>query len=247
MPACAFCHHSAKLTGEHIWSVWMGELLKIKKLRFIQRDTAGVPINTFALPGLDLKAKVVCKSCNEGWMSNMESQHARPAMERLITGVDTQFTFSHLRANRIALFAFKTAVIIDHMSRGNPPFFCRSNRYRFAATGAIPTNVQMWFAGFLPMRSGRINADYREATVPRMGRLKLYICTYAIGHFVFQVVSAKYTRGIRSFSPIAGFEHLSIPFWPTLATKTRWPPDDVIRTVAELEGFSRRWRTVSFG
>src|SRR5947209_10860699 len=137
MPPCAFCPRTAKLSGEHIWSQWMGRLFPIKKYRFIRRDIDGNAINTFSMGGLDLTANVVCKPCNEGWMSDIESKYAQPAMEALIIGGKTDFTISKARAKAIALFAFKTAVVIDHMG-GDPPFFRRSLRYAFAANKIIP-------------------------------------------------------------------------------------------------------------
>ena len=98
----------------------MGRLFPIKKYRFIRRDIDGNAINTFSMGGLDLTANVVCKPCNEGWMSDIESKYAQPAMEALIIGGKTDFTISKARAKAIALFAFKTAVVIDHMG-GDPP------------------------------------------------------------------------------------------------------------------------------
>jgi len=194
--------------------------------------------------GLDLTANVVCKPCNEGWMSDIESKYAQPAMEALIIGGKTDFTISKARAKAIALFAFKTAVVIDHMG-GDPPFFRRSLRYAFAAKQIIPPDVQMWFAGFLPMASGRIDTDYREASISQSRRLKLYVCTYLVGHFVFQVVCARYCA-IPSFSPKEGFEHLAVPFWPRLPKNVRWPPADVIRTPTDIVRFSERWRVLGF-
>lgn len=226
----------------------MGESLSVKNIRFVQKDQDGVPIGTFVMGGLDMKAKVVCKRCNESWMSDLESIHAKPALERLIIGSDaTQITISQSRAKSIALFAFKTAVIVDHMSRGRPPFFCRSVRYRFATTNAIPDNVRMWMAGYLPIRTGTFTGNYGDAVVPHRGRLKLYICTYAAGHFIFQLVAARYYRTtMTAFAPEDNFEYLAMPFWPTMPIKIRWPPPDVLRTSGDLARFANRWSVVKF-
>ena len=83
---CAFCPATANFSGEHIWSKWMRKLFKSKKFRFHQRNSSGKIVKEWSLPGIDLKAKVVCKPCNEGWMSRLEAQHAEPAMADLLIG-----------------------------------------------------------------------------------------------------------------------------------------------------------------
>src|SRR3954468_13090910 len=122
MPPCAFCPYSAKLSAEHIWSEWMRDLLPIKRFRFYRRDENRVPVTTWNKSNLDVTAKVVCKRCNEGWMSDLESSHAKVALQPLILG-DQHITISEKRSRSLALFAFKTAVVIDHMGRDGNPFF----------------------------------------------------------------------------------------------------------------------------
>jgi hypothetical protein len=124
----------------------MRKLFKTKNFRFRQRDEEGKVVKEWRSPAIDLTAKVVCKSCNEGWMSSLERRHAKPALSDLILGNEVA-ALSQARANSVAIFAFKSAVIIDHMRR-EKPFFRRSIRHRFAQTLIIPDNIQMWLAGF---------------------------------------------------------------------------------------------------
>ena len=102
---------------------------------------------------LDWKAKVVCETCNSTWMSEIESQHAKPSMSDLISG-KLDIPIDLPRAASIAVFAFKSVVVVDHMARGRMPFFSQFARYAFARTHTIPANVNMWLAGFLPMGTG---------------------------------------------------------------------------------------------
>jgi hypothetical protein len=240
---CAFCPATAKLSGEHLWSDWMKTIFAGKNFTFTQRDSEGKATNVWRSSKIDLTAKVVCKSCNESWMSRLESQHAKPALSDLIVG-SKELALSQWRANSIALFAFKSAIVIDQMRRG-APFFGRSLRHKFARTLIIPKHVQMWLAGYLPMGSGRFNTYYADASISNGGRLDLYVCTYAVGHFIFQVVAVRST-GIPSFSPRPGFEHLSIPFWPDIPDGISWPPQDVLRTSTDFDKFSERWGAISF-
>jgi hypothetical protein len=234
------------MTAEHLWSEWMGSLSQSKGFTFRQKDEHGKILKEWHSQSIDLTAKVVCEPCNGGWMSRLENQYAKPALTDLIIG-NKALTISQSRANSIALFAFKSAVIIDHMRRDKPPFFRRSARHEFRRALTIPDGVQMWLAGFLPRGSGRFNTYYSDVSIDPRGRLDLYVCTYGVRHFVFQVVAARYA-GIPSFSPKPGFEYLAVPFWPELVNISQgraWPPQDVLRSRSDFDKFSERWGEIS--
>jgi hypothetical protein len=244
MPECAFCPHSAKLTAEHIWSVWMRQLFSGRTFRFIKRDLEGNIARVWKDDEIDIKAHVVCKACNEGWMSHLESQHAKTALTDLIIG-DKELIISHPQAQAIARFAFKTAVVVDHMKRDGNLFFPRTARHHFAKSLKIPRNVRIWFAGYLPMGSGNLLPFWYEDSFPDGHYLKLYVCTYAVGHFVFQLVAAE-VKGITELRPRDSFEDLSIPLWPNLPSGIKWPPvANVLRTRGDFNRFAERWRNMT--
>lgn len=219
----------------------MGRLFKGKRFRFMRWDERGGLEKQWFERTIGMTAKVVCKVCNEGWMSSLETKHAKPAMAELIVGDERQ-VLSQSRANAIALFAFKTAVVVDHV-RAETPFFSRDVRHEFARSRTIPSNVQMWLAGFLPMASGRVQTQYSDTSILGKGRIRLYVCTYAVGHLVFQVVAAK-SRGIPSFQPRVTFEDLAIPFCPVIPENAPWPPINVLHNRDDFEKFAERWRTI---
>ena len=134
-------------------------------------------------------------------MSDIEERHAQPAMKDLIIG-KLDIPIPQSRADSIALFAFKTAVIVEHMKRTQyVRFFPRQVRYRFRENREIPHNVRMWLAGFLPKGKGRCFSMYHEASAPS---LELYVWNYSVGQFVFQVVAEKRPYHL-TLSPIRGF------------------------------------------
>jgi hypothetical protein len=221
----------------------MRKLFKSKKFNFSQRNSLGKIVNQWSLPGIDLKAKVVCKPCNEGWMSRLETQHAEPAMSDLIVGKEV--LVSESRAKSIALFAFKTAVILDHMGR-DKPFYSVSARREFANSLIIPANVNVWLAGLFPTGSGRIYSLYPEIYLEPPRFLKLNVCTFAAGHLVFQVVGRQYIE-IPAFRPVPGFDHLAVPIWPLVKQDISWPLPHVLRYRSDFEKFSERWGVIQLG
>jgi len=240
---CAFCPHSAKLSGEHIWSEWMRDLFPTKKIRFTSFDEKHEILRQWSSNEIDMTAKVVCQKCNNEWMSSLESSHAKPAMAHLIVG-NKELTVSETQARGIATFAFKTAVVAEHMKRDRRRFYSREVRHEFAKTLNIPANTQMWMAGFLLMGSGHIHSCYHEGKIDSTNRIEMHVCTYTVGHLTFQVVSARCTVPLM-FRPVPGFDHLAAPFWPQMPVPIHWPPDDVLRTKEDWEAFSNRWRKIS--
>src|ERR1017187_10244882 len=115
MKECAFCEHTGKLSAEHIASDWMKDLFPGRRTAWFFNRETGVRKN-FDSDSMDWTAKVVCESCNNGWMSDIESHHAKPALTPLITG-EMDIPINLERAQSMALFAFKTAVILDHSQR----------------------------------------------------------------------------------------------------------------------------------
>ena len=175
-------------------------------------------------------------------MSQIESGHAQPALTDLILG-KLDIPFTQARAASLALFAFKSGVIFDHIRRDRPPFFDRNSRHAFRESLTIPERVNMWMAGFAPMGRGEVFSMYHTGTMPNGAGLEMYVCTYSIGHFVFQVGAVR--NDVQTFSPQSeGFDYLSVPFWPRLPDKLLWPLGDVLRSADQLQAFAERWRDV---
>lgn len=238
---CAFCTATSDITGEHIWSDWMSKFFPGKKTfsnriaDFRQNRVTGHRI--WNSPKLDWKAKVVCATCNNTWMSQIEEQHAKPAMEALIVG-KVDIAIDQSRAHDIALFAFKTSVVLDHLVEGRPRFFPRTIRHAFRTTLAIPENVNMWLMGYLPSGGGSALSSYSALPPPQ--HLELYVRNYRVGHFAFEVVAYKKSFFIHA-SPSATYEQLAVPFWPTISNGFVWPPSKVLNTARDFDQFSLRW------
>jgi hypothetical protein len=186
---------------------------------------------------LDWKAKVVCENCNNTWMSRIESVHAKPSLTDLIVG-KANIPISQSRANSIALFAFKTAVIFDHIARNRAPFFERSSRHEFRKSLTIPRNVGMWMAGFHPSGKGLAQTAYHDGAVSEANPILIYVCTYSIEHFALQIVGCKQ----QGYSRIASSHNFpAVRFWPEVPANLVWPPSSVLRTMGDFNSFADRW------
>jgi len=127
---CAFCGGKAKLSGEHLWSAWIRNLFPDEEKFVFRRQFADAPIaKWWESKNLDPTAKVVCEPCNNEWMSELENDHAKPALTPMIVSASSQ-TLTPSKASSIASFMFKQAVICHFMDRTSTrypsSFFCHS-------------------------------------------------------------------------------------------------------------------------
>lgn len=127
MRECAFCSHTGKLTNEHIISQWLSKLFPGEITS--RRKVAGGMVENIG-KFIDYKAKTVCKDCNEGWMSTLENEKAKPVLTPLVIG-KSDIPITAEDAHSIALFAFSKAVVIDCSTRSREAFFPRSVRHAF--------------------------------------------------------------------------------------------------------------------
>lgn len=235
---CAFFPETANKSGEHLWSAWMDKLFPGKK-RFVSRDVTGKIIADWTCGALNWKAHVVCEGCNNGWMSDIEKWHAKPAISDLIAG-KRNVKIPQSRANSIALFAFRTAVVLDHMTADRESFFERSARHGFRLSQTIPDNVMMSMAAYAYGGRGDAHTGYFNGAVSDTQHLKMYVCTFAVGYFVFEVAGYN-TRGITRIAPgCKEFDSLAVPFWPSIRSGFIWPCTNLLTTVQDFNSFSMR-------
>jgi hypothetical protein len=205
-------------------------------------DSTGL-VKEWKSPGLDLKARVVCKPCNNTWMSDIEDKHAKPVMTPLIKG-ETAVPIGSAEAHSLALFAFKTAVVLDHADRRRDHFFSSRIRDGFRRHLAIPGTVQMWMCGYAQNRNRmRSQVVYHNGKLGATYPIQLYALTFGIGCLVFQVLSINDFGSVR-FAPLSGFEDLAVPFWPIVPEGIVWPNSISLSNVSEFDRFSFRWSSV---
>ena len=209
---CAFCPHSASLTAEHIIPQWMESLFPGKS-NVKYKDGKG-RTSEWESEKIDWKARVVCATCNNGWMSNIESQHAMPALTPLIVGETSGIPITQELARSLALFAFKTAVVMDHAHHRGEPWFSKRLRYAFREHQTISSGVEMWMCGTHGRRRAiDLHSGYFSGNLTPTYPVQSYVCTVGIGHLVFQVHSAKHF-GYTQLYPLRTFDSVAVPFWP---------------------------------
>lgn len=193
---------------------------------------------------LDMKANVVCKKCNETWMSAIEERHAKPAMADLIVGKHVG-EITRRRAQGISVFAFKTAVVANRMLPKADDFFLQPERYVFRESLQIPADVAMWLVGFGSSNEGGLRSMNIYFPNPDAPTLTLNVCTFRAGHLSFQVVSARNTPIPTMVECIPMRPDSTVQFYPTIQRGSSWPRRTLLMN-EDFDGFASRWNRVKF-
>lgn len=251
MKRCAFCPQDSKrLTGEHIWSAWVGRLFPRQEFQWVHTDPETQVSKTRKTWTADQTVNAVCNACNNGWMSDLESEASALLSDMIRDGTPKILSTSDL--STFAAFAFKNAIIANYMNPRREPFFTRAVRERFRMTRAIPAQVQMWFGSLPTVRAKFLFFGYvLGPQVPNdnssRSDLELYVFTWVAGHLIFQVAAPRYAslanrgKSLGVVTPRPFWDHLTPRFWPR--SGAAWPPGQQLNNEL-LQQFLHRWEGV---
>ncbi|HXC42633.1 MAG TPA: hypothetical protein VNY51_03810 [Candidatus Dormibacteraeota bacterium] len=251
MQMCAFCLKPAKMSREHVWSAWVSRMYPEHGYHFDLRTlTASNEDKRWKSRSIDLTSKVVCEECNNTWMSDLETNLAKPAMSDMIQNGSSRYLLpSGIEA--ISTFAFKTAVIADHNRPRRSPFFSHVARKKFSQSLQIPNGVQIWLAHFVSqhLMSGKLTTYYAQIRSGRFRGFELYMMTFVVGHLIIQVSASHWASLAKrpKFSPQLiqnpEWNDAAVPIWP----RTGFSPKEVVWPAAlsvgdeQFEGFASRF------
>lgn len=162
---CIFCG-SDDMSEEHLIADWVfrafarsrrpGPLFKgVMAAENELRLESGEPI---------LTARVVCKTCNNGWMSGID-RAAAEALKPLIQG-RTKVTLTHGAQAAVAAWAFKSAVILDASQRGDAGSLVTS-RPVLSATKSAPPGCTIYVGPTVP-------TPFQVDAVPEVAGLAIF-------------------------------------------------------------------------
>src|ERR1700735_1749263 len=251
MKKCAFCTYPAD-SREHIFSDWMAQMLpSSERLAFNERVVKKNEYVKYQGRTIKLTAKVVCMSCNNGWMSRLENL-VKTSMDGLL--FDSSPTLlTPDRTLPIPQFAFKTLVLANHKDLSTTPFFPHSLRSRFRLDLSIPRGVQIWMAT-RQVPAGRYFGFWKSAhgktEKQPIYSFSNYICTWNFQNLVLQVLATKWDdKRRRATIPPLSFQQddywgkASVLIWPPNESNIQWPPTFYLGADT-IDKFRDRWDVI---
>jgi hypothetical protein len=242
---CGFCGETANITGEHLWSAWFGKGLGGARCMVSRQEVNG-EVKHWSKKSLDEKANVVCKVCNSGWMSRLESK-----VKAIIGDMAFHGTPKVLQPDEVATlaaFAFKCFVVADLMHDNRVIFFKRYDRWTFAKNLTIPPNVQMW-AGRVEGNHGMSDLGFFSSPPNFRHGFESAVFTYSIGHVLLQVVTSLWNkrgprrRGFPNYSHSGAWATALTQFWPSSDKPVEWSPS-VTLSESNIDALIHSWETI---
>lgn len=197
--ACIFCG-SSDLSREHVWADWLKEYIKKDALNHSRMDATLHPtISEYERQKVsgDLRShrlKVVCRSCNSGWMSRLQKQ-AKPYLLPLLKGetVSIDAAAQEIISAWITMF-----VMVAEYFNPYKVSTSQEQRRRFFDDPKCPVNWKIWIGDFdrenwpgllvhfaLPISSAEHVPETMDNGLPRpntqtmtfvVGRLYVHVC-----------------------------------------------------------------------
>jgi hypothetical protein len=219
----------------------------------LRRDVADGAIQTDVIVMVYVtlaKTKVVCGDCNNGWMSDLETRVKLMIGDMVYKCTET--TLQDKDIATVAAWVYTKAIVAEHSHDNTTPFWTFAERQPFRQTLSIPNGVQMWLAS-LAIEHGLLKSYFVQTPLNTPRRFELNVFTYGLGHFVIQVVTARWNK--KAFrrhapppilTPASVWDSCSIPFWPSNGTPVSWPPAAHLIDRA-VEQFVQRWMLLERG
>jgi hypothetical protein len=155
---CPFCGKVGRRSKEHVWPQWLHdspvaqELLRSahgERISYGYSDlerTAGrlvaVPQSVSVAKWVPQITAPVCRTCNNGWMSRLESILKRTLAQVILSGAPA--TIEGARTEDIARWAVKTAMTYQLALQMNQGCFTPSDMREMATEQKIPTRSKVW-------------------------------------------------------------------------------------------------------
>lgn len=115
--ACVFCGEG-NLTLEHVFPNWMSKLFDPKTTVTTKIECVGKVEKSYVSSIFQHKAKIVCSTCNGGWMSDIETS-VESTLKPMLFNLDYSTKLNESDQKSLALWAQKTAMIMCQSTGSN--------------------------------------------------------------------------------------------------------------------------------
>lgn len=249
MNLCAFCGPTkAEMSVEDIFPRWLSKYFRqtFRHRTFTQYDVVHGVRSTHQEIHQRIKvdAPVVCKPCNNDWMSYLEKS-VKLTMVDLITHPNRPRPISELEAFALALWISQKSMVLDYLCfqqrRQRRLFYTPQQRTAMRDNYELPAHTSVWLTRI--QKRERVCGDLQHLYYPQfranvaLRDVKAAITTIAMNELTIQVCTLRgRKRGAHipasfpfNINPTPGtWDDYSIELWPN-NTIFDWPPPRMFR------------------
>jgi hypothetical protein len=225
MRLCLFCDHAAN-SREDAWPLWLLGRFPVPRGAKASLQRGGTAPKTWTHAGHGHKVRFVCADCNNGWMSDLETQ-AKPILEPLLAGKKTEVT--RLEQHVLSRWSIKMAMVWEAVRADGQPFYTREECAALRSGQGLPTRTGVWMATCLELPGIYCEASHLTESPMRLpSEASMYVSTFAFGNFAIQVATGRAPAHIQADVKMSVSEHsgawaeTALRIWPAGET-TAWP------------------------
>jgi hypothetical protein len=225
MRKCLFCSNNAN-SLEDAWPHWMTNQFKASQLSEAQLERRGIKHKPWRVHQPELKVRYVCQPCNNGWMSQLESQ-AKHFLQPLLIGEHCSLDISG--KTTVALWSLKTSMVLEALDQPSKRAYTQQEREQLRTQCAIPWRTSVWLASsinpsiFLSCKNRHLNADDEK-------NISGVSITMAFAHLVLQVLTIRVPPDVGPTTQVTTnvrrgpWDQATVQIWPAKPIQTEWPP-----------------------
>ncbi|MFI4957364.1 MAG: hypothetical protein ACHQAX_09190 [Gammaproteobacteria bacterium] len=224
---CIYCQNTS-LTKEHFWPKWLHDHIPDppSNSRSYSIFESGIEIDKGERPG-HLKNKIirkVCQSCNNGWMSTIESS-VIPILKKMLNG---SCVLNENQILNLAQWIFLKVTTAEH-DREDYVVTSKRHLVEFKSSLDIPKNFNIWLGKF-DSGSGGTAYVRRSATISLSPTCFLetgtnfntQTVTFCIGEIILHVRHS--TILSLNFDTLVPDPDCLMPLYPDIGS-IHWPPN----------------------
>jgi hypothetical protein len=141
------------------------------------------------VPNPEVKARFVCHSCNQGWMSDLE-RSVRPFFGALIK--DISFDLTPRMMEILSMWSVKTAMVFEVTGEKlRHKCYAFRDRTDLSRGFNMPTSTHIWIGRFIGSGLAYYCEDI-ETQLPSIGKYHHgSLFTFVVGHVILQVLTLR--------------------------------------------------------
>lgn len=191
------------------------------------------------------KVKYVCGTCNNGWMSQLESR-TKPIVEDIFRS--QPLDLDSVSQLTLATWSVKSAMVFEALRPTRSWFFLEEEREDLMSHLQIPDWTHVWIARCINYQGVFTSGvDLGGVTNVSSDRIKGYVTTLGFGPLAIQVLNFRFAMPtdpkakIKLDRPASPLDAAILSIWPPEVQLVNWPPSSGLSGESDLEAMSKRW------
>jgi len=209
-------------------------------------ERGGAGIHSWRLARSGVRVRFVCRGCNNGWMSELESR-AKPVIELLLDDAPHVLAADHQRT--LAVWAVKSAMVFEALRLNQPWFFTHAERTQLRDSSTLPPRTKVWIAKCVNLPGPCCAASDLFSKAPAStNQDRTYVTTMAFGPLAIQVLKFRLSYVVPDSVDITTdlrqgpWDSVAAQVWPGLQPIVSWPAAMGLSGEAGFCAFCDRWK-----